>query len=362
MLVLYNLRHKNPKKSRRKLSEPMNFNNILITGGCGFLGQYLTKDLLAHFPDAQIKILDLKPNPLSLFNFQQDSRVKILLQKDICDYDSIVAEFAGIDLVIHLAGLVSFSLKDKDALFRVNVDGTRNILKAMEQNNVKHLIHISSVAALGYKDHPTEMVNEDFEFDFSIADKRKKYYMLTKHLADMEVRKFSGKLNCVIVYPGLMFGPGDLTNSTKLINAIAKRKIPFNMPGGTNIIDVRDVSKGITEILKQNITRDRFLLSGHNLTFKQINAAIAEQLNVKPPKTTLPKILNSPLFQLLLLTEKMSKNKLQLTADNLDSAFKFRYFDNTKAGTQLKWKPEIQFEGTIHDTIEWMKANDLLKR
>jgi dihydroflavonol-4-reductase len=340
----------------------MNFKNILITGGCGFLGQYITNDLLNHFPNARIKILDLKPNPLSSFNFQQDSRVKTLLRKDICDYSSIAAEFTDIDLVLHLAGLVSFSLKDKDTLFKVNVVGTRNILRAMQQNNVKYFIHISSVAALGYKDHPTETVNEDFEFDFSIAEKRKKYYMISKHLADLEVRKLKQNLNTVIIYPGLMFGPGDLTNSAKLINAISRRKIPFNMPGGTNIIDVRDVSKGITEILKQNITQGRFLLSGWNHTFKQINTIIAEQLNVKPPIRTLPKILNSSLFQLLLLTENLSKNKLQLTADNLDSAFKFRYFDNTKAGTQLGWKPEIEFEQTIHDTIEWMKTHGLLKR
>jgi len=340
----------------------MNFKNILITGGCGFLGQYITNGLLNRFPNTRIKVLDLKPNPLSSFNVQQDSRVKTLLRKDICDYSSIAAEFNSIDLVLHLAGLVSFSLKDKNALFKVNVDGTRNILRAMQQNNVKYFIHISSVAALGYKDHPTETVNEDFEFDFSIAEKRKKYYMLTKHLADLEIRKYSDKLNCVTVYPGLMFGPGDLTNSAKLINAISKRKIPFNMPGGTNIIDVRDVSIGIIKILEQNITQERLLLSGHNLTFKQINTAIAEQLNVKQPIRTLPKILNGPLFQLLLLAEKMSKNKLQLTADNLDSAFKFRYFDNTKAGTKLGWKPEIEFEQTIRDSIEWMKANDLLKR
>ena len=340
----------------------MNFNNILITGGCGFLGQYITKDLLNHFPGTQIKILDLKKQTRPLFDFSDNPHVKTLLQKDICDYDTIAADFTGIDLVIHLAGLVSFSLKDKDALFKINVGGTRNVLKAMQQNNVNKLIHVSSVAALGYKDHPTGTVNEDFEFDFSIAEKRKKYYMLTKHLADLEIRKFSDKLNCVIIYPGLMLGPGDLINSTKLINAIAQHKIPFNMPGGTNIIDVRDVSKGITEILKQNISRDRLLLSGYNLTFKQINKTIAEQLNVKPPKATLPKFLNCPLFQLLLLTEKMSKNKLQLTADNLDSAFKFRYFDNTKVLDKINWNPEIQFEKTVRDTIEWMKANDLLKR
>jgi dihydroflavonol-4-reductase len=341
----------------------MKYRNILITGGCGFLGQYLTKELLAAYPNCQIKILDLKAGASQLFNFHKNPRLKIILQKDICSFDSIVDEFINIDLVIHLAGLVSFSLKDKDRLFKVNVEGTRNVLKATIQNNIKHLIHVSSVAALGYTDSRANFVNENSNFDWSIAEKRKKFYMLTKYLADREVQKYPPPhLNSVIVYPGLMFGPGDLTNSVKLINAIAQHKIPFNMPGGTNIIDVRDVSRGIISTLNHNIDHGRFLLSGSNLTFKQINETIARTLAVKPPRRTLSRILAPLLFRILLLIEKCSKKKLQLTADNLDSAFKLRYFDNIKAKRELNWKPEIKFEQTIQDTMEWMKANDLLKR
>ena len=57
--------------------------------------------------------------------------------------------------------------------------------------------------------------------------------MLTKHLADKEVKE--NTKNAVILYPGLMLGPGDLINSPKLINAIKNKKIPCNMPGGTNL-------------------------------------------------------------------------------------------------------------------------------
>ncbi|MHC4659225.1 MAG: NAD-dependent epimerase/dehydratase family protein [Planctomycetota bacterium] len=336
----------------------MGFRKILITGGCGFLGQYVTKDLLDEFGDLRIKILDLKPNPDPLFDFSDNPSVEFLFNRDICDYDSIEKEFRNIDSVMHLAGLVSFSLQDKDLLERVNVQGTRNVLKAAAFNKIESFLHISSVAALGYNDDNNKAVDETFDFDWDIAKHRKKYYMLTKHLADVEVERFAKKgLKSVILYPGLMFGPGDLTNSARLIRAIRYGKIPFNMPGGTSITDVRDVSRGILTIFRKGITEGAYLLSGHNLTFRQINKTIADALSVRCPRLTLPKVLSPLLFNLLLFVESITKNKLELTADNLDSAFKFRYFDNTKAKKELGWEPEISFEQTIKDTIKWMDKN-----
>jgi len=339
----------------------VNYEKIVITGGCGFLGQFIVRQLLETGNCPLLKIIDLKANGAALFDFAGDKNVEIVLGADVCDYDSIVGEFTGADCVIHLAGVVSFSLKDELLLRSVNVDGTRNVLRAAHDNDVKCVIHVSSVAALGYNDDKDNPVNEEFGFDWSIAEKRKKFYMLTKHLADLEVAEFRRQgLNTVVVYPGLMFGPGDAANSARLIKAINSRKIPFNMPGGTNIVDVRDVAAGIVGIVKDGVNQGDYLLSGDNLTFGQSNRTIAEALATKPPALTLPRFLNGPLFRLLLLIESVSKKKLELTADNLDSAFKFRYFDNAKAKNQLGWQPQISFRQTIKDTIEWMKNDGQL--
>ncbi len=325
------------------------------------MGQFIVRQLLETGNCPLLKIIDLKANGAALFDFAGDRNVEIVLGADVCDYDSIVGEFAGADCVIHLAGVVSFSLKDQLLLRSVNVDGTRNVLRAAADNGVKCVIHVSSVAALGYNDDKDNPVNEDFRFDWSIAEKRKKFYMLTKHQADLVVAEFRRQgLNTVVVYPGLMFGPGDVTNSARLIKAISNRRIPFNMPGGTNIADVRDVAAGIVGIVKNGVRRGDYLLSGANLTFGQINRTIAEALATKPPALTLPRFLNGPLFRLLLFIESVSKKKLQLTADNLDSAFKFRYFDNAKAKKELGWEPQISFQQTIKDTIEWMKNDGQL--
>lgn len=337
----------------------MEYKNILITGGCGFLGQYLTNDLLEQFDNINIKLLDLKLNPHSIFDFGGNGSVNTVLDKDICDYNSIKTEFADIDLVIHTAGMVSFALKDAELLARINVDGTVNVLRAAAANGVGGFLHISSVAALGYSDDADNPVDETFCFDWDIARKRKKYYMLTKYLADEEVKKYSDNgMETSIVFPGLMFGPGDVKNSARLIKVIAKGRIPFNMPGGTNIIDVRDVSKGVLAVLKRPLRNGDYLLSGSNLKFAEINEIIAKKLSVKAPALTLPRFLNEVFFRSLLLIESITRKRPELTADNLDSAFKFRYFSNAKAGDELGWAPAIGFERTIEDTIKWMGEND----
>ena len=332
---------------------------ILITGGCGFLGYYLVKDIQKHFPKAKIKILDLQENTVENYRIK-DKHIEISLGKDIADFDSIKNEFKGFDTVIHCAGLVSFSLKNKDNLFKVNVDGTKNVLKSAFENNVKNFIHISSVAALGYKDSKDNLVDEDFKFNWKVAEKKNKFYMLTKYLADVEVKKYMGKMNTLILYPGLMFGPGDLKNSAKLIQAIKEKRIPFNMPGGTNIADVRDVAKGIVLAMKNESTGD-FLLSGHNLRFSEVNKIIAEVVGERPPSKTMPKFLN-PLLYLILLNIERIKPNIELTADNIDSAFKYRYFSNFKARKAFNWKPEIKLKKTIQDTYNWMVKDGIVKR
>ena len=336
---------------------------IMITGGCGLLGQYLTKDILENFSDIKIKILDLKENPNSIIDFSKYKNIEIVYGKDITDYESIKNEFQNIDTVIHCAGLVSFSLKDKQLLEKVNIYGTANVLKAMSVNNVKNIIHISSVAALGYSDKKNIKVNEDFLFDWEIAKKKKKYYMLTKHEADCELEKFNRQENNIVVlYPGLMFGPGDINNSKKMIEAIHSRKMLFNMCGGTNIVDVRDVSKGIIAVLKKGIKSGRYLLSGENLSFKEINRTIAQSLSVKTPKFVIPKIFNILFYKVTLFIESISPAKLILTADNVDSAFKIRFFDNRKAKEDIGWEPKISFNQTINSTIEWMNKNGFIKK
>lgn len=91
----------------------MSLKTVLLTGGCGFLGQHLVRDLLREFPEVHLRIIDLQPNPFARFDFSSDNRVEVRLGLDIYDLQAIRDAFRGVDVVVHLAGLVSPSLKDR---------------------------------------------------------------------------------------------------------------------------------------------------------------------------------------------------------------------------------------------------------
>ncbi len=71
----------------------------------------------------------------------------------------------------------------------------------------------------------------------------------------------------------------------------------------------------------------------------------------------MPRFLNSLFFAVHSFIESRARGRLELTADNLDSAFKFRYFDNSRAKAELDWEPGYTFEQTITDTIKWMRED-----
>jgi dihydroflavonol-4-reductase len=244
----------------------------------------------------------------------------------------------------------------------VNVHGIQNVLRAASNSKTKLFVNVSSVAALGFNDNRNDPINEHFVFNWKIAKARKKHYMLSKHKADKEVNKArSDGLQAIILYPGLMFGPGDVSNMGKLMKEIKKRGLPFLMPGGTNVVDVRDVAKGIIAVLKLGKPQENYLLSGINLSYKQIFTIITKELGTKSPKLAIPKSFNTLLYYVILLMESLSNKKISLMADNIDSSFKFRYYDNSKAKRELGWEPRIPFEETIKDAVKWMESHDLFE-
>ena len=333
----------------------------MITGGCGFLGRHLTRTLRERLPEVHLHLLDLRAPERPASHPLDDERVTMQTDVDVTDQQALRGHFEGAGVVIHLAGLVSFALKDREALAHVNVEGTRNVVAEARRADVDRVLHVSSVAALGYSDDPGHPVDEAFEFDWSEARRYRKYYMLTKRHADAAVedhRAAGGSAN--ILYPGLLFGPEDTKGAAALVAVMANRRIRVNAPGGTNVVDVRDVARGIACAVEQDVQNEDFLLSGHNLSFEQINETMARVLDVPPPRWTLPRGLDRLLFGPLLLAERALPRPPDLTADQLHSAFRFRYFSNRRAQKRLGWHPAYSFERSVRDTAAWMQQTGRL--
>ena len=345
--------------------------HILITGGAGFLGQHLIYRLL-QFPADQrplsIRVLDLRPPEYPVFDeLLQDPILSYHFDVDITQEAALAPHFEQVDTVFHLAGLVSFSRLHKTLLYQVNTEGTRHVAEAAAQAGAKNVIHISSVAAIGY---PAESalfepaLDENFNFDWHQArEENLKHYMLSKKAAEdvlAEYVKAYPDTRWLIANPALMFGPGDVNNTRKLIQGIRSGKFPSQPPGGTYVVDVRDVVQGLLALLDKGRSGERYIIGGFNLKFTDMNVITASAVNAYPPPTILPLKSKPLLCKLFALWERTSNKPVNISADNIEAGFRCRYFQANKAKQELDWQVNIPFRQSIADAFHWLQARDLV--
>ena len=325
---------------------------VLITGGFGFLGRHLIEELLTD-PALELVSADLQASP----SLRRDGVVYVG-GVNILDPASIGGAVSGAEAVIHLAGLISFWRGDRARLFEVNQVGTRNVADACARRGVKRFLHVSSVAAIGFNNREDAPIDESHQHDWSSAVD--KHYMLSKRAAEDEVGAASrAGVSVAIANPGLLYGPGDRTNIA-LYKAVAAGRLPFVLPGGTNVVDVRDVARGLRLLLLSDARDQRFILGGYNLRFTEIVRTMARVMGVASNTRRLPLTLHAPSYQVARLFEQLSPSKPALTSDHVDSAFRFRYFSSAKAARLLGWRARIPFARTVADSVAEMRQAGLL--
>jgi len=255
---------------------------VFVTGANGLVGSFILKEILA---------IGYKPKLLLRENSDT------LLIKDelpFCDIeygdvlDSVVLQkgINGCDAVIHCAGLVSFDPSRRKAIFKVNLEGTTNIVNACIQNKIKKIIHISSVAALSRQGNLLQ-ISENSKWEDSSFNSS---YAKSKYLAELEVfRGGEEGLDFTIINPTVVIGPGDVTkSSTKLIQYI--RNYPWFSPKGyINVVDVRDVARVACAMLTID-HRNRLILNSGVLTYKCLYDLVFQYTKSPVFSIQLPKI------------------------------------------------------------------------
>jgi dihydroflavonol-4-reductase len=188
---------------------------ILVTGITGLLGSYLTKELAVL---GELHGLRRKNSELDLLGDLCD-RI-IWHEGDINDLASLEEAFEGVDMVVHAAGFISYYPKDKEELIRINVEGTANVVNVMLQKNIKKLIHISSVAALG-RAPQVSFIDENFKW---VTSPLNTPYGTSKYLGELEVwRAAQEGLDVMVFNPSVLLGKiTDRRSSTAIYNYVLK--------------------------------------------------------------------------------------------------------------------------------------------
>ena len=263
------------------------YQTYLITGATGFLGRAVLQLLLAH--SCRVLALVMDKDPLA---YTIPENVTVFCG-DLTDKDTLRSFFAagGDDFcVLHCAGFISIASKPDEALYAVNVQGTRNIVDLSRDFGAGRLIYVSSVHAIPEKSAPETITEPDrFAPDEILGDYGKSKAMATA----LVLEAAQSGLNASVVLPSGILGPGDLArgNMTRMLLAFCRGRLPLGVKGGYDFVDVRDVAVGVLACAERGKAGECYILSGHYTTIQDMFALTASQLGRKAPKLCVPATL-----------------------------------------------------------------------
>jgi nucleoside-diphosphate-sugar epimerase len=258
---------------------------------------------------------------------------------------SLEEAMEGVDAVIHSAAIVSFLKKERKQMYQVNVDGTANVVNMMLEKNIRRLVYISSVAALG-RTADGGHVNEEKKWEDS---KVNTHYAISKYKAEMEVwRGCAEGLETIILNPSTILGYGDWNSGSSAVFKNVYKEFKWFVPGTNGFVDVEDVAKAAVLFLESNITEQRYIVSGHTWAFKNIQEAIADQFNKRKPTKEATAFLLGIAWRLEWLKSKFSGSKPLLSKESAKVASSKTWFENDKI---LKALPGFSFT-PLEETIK----------
>ena len=322
-------------------------NLYVITGADGHLGSTIVRRLLEKGERVRGLIL---PGRRPMF----PDRAEYVFG-DITQPASLLPLFSDTDgadiILIHTAGLISIADKVTEDLWRVNVEGTENLLALALGHRVRKFVYVSSVHAI--PEQPLRVLSETDSFS---ADKVQGAYAKTKAMATKKVLEYVKKgLNAVIVQPSGILGPYDVSGNhlVQMVTDYVENRLPACVKGGYDFVDVRDVAEGTIAAAEKGKTGDCYILSNRHYEIKEvfnIIRSIAGGRNLPVLPVWMAK-LALPLMEFIARRRKKRPLYTKYSLYTLTSNDKFSH---AKASEELGYRPRDLYE-TIRDTLLWLR-------
>ncbi len=321
-----------------------------VTGASGHIGMCLCNYLLKE--GFKVKAL-IHKNNTHLQNLNAE-----LIEGDINDRNSINELCTNVDVVFHLAAIISIDKKDKKKVFKTNIDGTRLITNVCLEKSVSKLIHFSSIHALNsfplndVLDETRELITDvNTVYDFSKAEGER-----------IVLNAVKSGLDAVILNPTAVIGPFDYKPSYlgQALIKMYKNKLPMLINGGYDWVDVRDIAKAAINSIEKGRKGEKYLLSGNWLSLVELSKLIGEIFNRKTPKNIAPFFLAKIGIPFIKIYSDIKGEEPLYTNSSLDILKNSnKFISSEKAQKELNYNSR-PIRDTIKDTFEWFKKNDLI--
>jgi dihydroflavonol-4-reductase len=322
---------------------------ILVTGATGHIGNVLIRKLLDKGKKVRALVWRGEDTiPIRDLDVEQ-------VEGDVLDIDSLKQALRGVDSVYHLAGIISIMPGKNPFVWKVNVDGTRNIVQAAVGAGVKRLVYTSSIHALAHAPHGIKM-DESLGFD---SDNPYGEYDRSKATASLAVQQAVAEgLDAVIVCPTGVIGPYDFRQSEmgEVIRGATEAKPMFYVEGAYDFVDVRDVAEGMILAEEKGRTGESYLLSGQKLSVRDLIESVRKVTGKTFASIKIPLRLAELVSRFTPLYYRLAKTKPRITPYSLEVLQSNSNISHAKATRELGYRPRPLYV-TMADTVRWFLEN-----
>jgi dihydroflavonol-4-reductase len=327
--------------------------DAFLTGGSGFVGSHLARALVGR--GARVRCLvraQSRTDDLRSLGCE-------LREGDLRDEDSVRRAMGGADVVFHCAADYRLCAQEPDDIYRTNVDGTNNVMRAALDLGARRVVYTSSVATLAARtDGAPVDETARASLDEVVGD-----YKRSKLLAERAVEEWARRgLSVVIVSPSTPVGEGDAkpTPTGQIMVDFLSGRMPAYVDTGLNLVDVRDVAEGHLLAAERGRVGETYILGNANLSLKEILELCGQTVGRAAPRVRLPIWIPLALAHLEAPIARALRREPRVPLDGVRMAKRKMFFDAGKAVRELGVRLH-RVEPAIERAVNWFVDQGLVK-
>jgi len=323
---------------------------IFLTGATGFVGHHVARELAAQ--GADLRLLVRKSSKLqNLEGIKGEIHIG-----DLSDPESIRPALEGCDALMHVAADYRLWIPDPQAMYRANVDGTRELLRMAREAGIKRVVYTSSVATMGFRKDGI-IVNEDTPVTLKAMVG---HYKRSKFMAEqVAIEAAKSGQHVMILNPTTPIGSNDAkpTPTGRIFVDFLNHKFPAYVDTGLNLVDVSEVAKAHATALTKGRPGERYILGGENLSLKQILDKMSAITGIPSPTMKIPfAIAATYAFFEENITGRIRGREPRATLEEVRMGRKKMYASSARAQQELGFRIAPVYPA-MRSAIEWFRAH-----